>query len=45
MKPQTNQPAGGTPSTPEGSSWQFYFVVIVIAIGVCGIIGKGIGLL
>jgi hypothetical protein len=44
MKPQTNQAPSGTPSTPEGSSWQFYFVVIVIAIGVCGMIGKALGL-
>ena len=29
---------------PQGASWQFYFVVIVIMLGVMGIVGKVLGL-
>jgi hypothetical protein len=31
-------------SQPEGVSWQFYFIVGVIALGVLGLVGKAFGL-
>jgi hypothetical protein len=29
---------------PQGTSWQFYFIVAVILFGVMGIVGKALGL-
>jgi hypothetical protein len=31
-------------SRQQGSSWQFYFVVAVIAVGLIGLVGKSLGL-
>lgn len=31
-------------SQPEGVSWQFYFIVGVIGLGVLGLVGKAFGL-
>ncbi len=35
-----------TPSAhePQGNSWQFYFIVSVILVGVIGLVGKVLGL-
>lgn len=29
---------------PQGNSWQFFFIVAVILVGVIGLIGKVLGL-
>jgi len=29
---------------PQGASWQFYFVIAVIMLGVMGLVGKVLGL-
>jgi hypothetical protein len=31
-------------SQPEGVSWQFYFIVGVLALGVLGLVSKALGL-
>jgi hypothetical protein len=45
MKSSENQQKFDTTSSPEGLSWQFKLVMIVIAIGVIGLIGKALGLI
>ena len=43
MKSPEQQSEGDTKSSTEGVSWEFKFVMIVIAIGVIGLIGKVLG--
>jgi hypothetical protein len=44
MKSQDMHQKSGATSAPDDTSWQFIFVMIVIAVGVLGIVGKTVGL-
>jgi hypothetical protein len=43
MGTSEKQSTVGSPSSTEGSSWQFRLVLIVIVIGVLGLIAKTLG--
>jgi hypothetical protein len=44
MNSHDKQSTANTTSADKGGSWQFKFVIFVIAVGVLGLIGKVFGL-
>lgn len=43
MKSSDKHTSAGPQTTDEGGSWQFKFVLIVIALGLIGIVVKAMG--
>lgn len=44
MKSPEKPSTGESPSSTDSGSWQLKFIILVIAIGVFGLIGKALGL-
>jgi hypothetical protein len=44
MTTQEKQQSANSSQGSTGTPWQFRFIIIVIAIGIIGIIGKALGL-
>ena len=41
---KSSEKQGSPQSQQQGASWQFYFVIAVIVVGLIGLVGKTLGL-